>query len=408
MTATHPLRLRAGRSIWQLRRLPAIPSKTLNRSQTCDVAIIGAGISGAMVADALSADGLNVLVIDRRRPLTGSTAASTALLQYEIDTPLCVLIKKLGLERAQRIWRRSRLALAALRERIHHLGIDADVEERSSLYLEGNLLDAGGLRIEAEARRQAGFEISMLPRGQVMERFGIPSRAAILGHGNLTADPRRLAAGFLRAALKRGTRLCCPVEVLNVDAQSDIVRLETSEGHRIDAHHVVFATGFELAKGVPRKGHTISSTWALATRPQPARLWPGLCTIWEASDPYLYLRAGPDGRIICGGEDEDFQDEDRRDALLQSKVATLEVKLNRLLPGIDARHEYAWCGSFGGSRSGTPTIGRVPSMPNCYAVLGYGGNGITFSMLAAQMLRSAIGGIPDPDADLFSFGRKFV
>ena len=34
-------------------------------------------------------------------------------------------------------------------------------------------------------------------------------------------------------------------------------------------------------------------------------------SIWEASDPYLYMRATADGRVICGGEDEEFSDEER-------------------------------------------------------------------------------------------------
>ena len=55
--------------------------------------------------------------------------------------------------------------------------------------------------------------------------------------------------------------------------------------------------------------------------------------IWEASDPYLYLRATHDGRVICGGEDEDFTDEERRDALLPEKAAAIAAKLARLLPG---------------------------------------------------------------------------
>jgi len=46
-------------------------------------------------------------------------------------------------------------------------------------------------------------------------------------------------------------------------------------------------------------------------------------------------------------------------------------------------------------------------MPQCYAAMGYGGNGITFSMMAAQMLRGMITGEGDPDADLVSFGRAF-
>ena len=156
---------------------------------------------------------------------------------------------------------------------------------------------------------------------------------------------------------------------------------------------------------MPSAGHSIASTWAIATRPQPRRIWPSRSFIWEASEPYLYLRVGPEGRIICGGEDEPFADAEQRDALLPGKTATLEAKLRRLLPGVDARADYGWCGSFGASETGTPSIGPIPRMPNCHAVLGFGGNGITFSALAAQMLRNQITGSGDPDSDLFSFRR---
>lgn len=158
---------------------------------------------------------------------------------------------------------------------------------------------------------------------------------------------------------------------------------------------------------MPRKGHSIISTWALATRPQARKIWPEGCFIWEASEPYLYMRPGPDGRIICGGEDEEFADEEKRNALTPQKIATIERKLAALFPYIDAKADYAWTGNFGKSETGTPSIGPVPRMPHCYAVLGYGGNGITFSMLAGQMIRSMICADGDADSDLFSFTRKF-
>ena len=59
------------------------------------------------------------------------------------------------------------------------------------------------------------------------------------------------------------------------------------------------------------------------------------------------------------------------------------------------------------SSTGTPSIGSVPGLAGCYAALGYGGNGITFSMMAAQILRGMIAGNGDPDSDLFSFSRTF-
>ena len=258
--------------------------------------VVGAGISGALIADQLSEAGLDVVIVDRRGPLLGSTPASTALLQYEIDVPLTKLAVRIGRTRAERVWRRSRLALEALRERSRHLGIDADQTNCDSLYLEGNELDADGLRAEAKARREAGFETTFLGARAVETRYGIRRRSALLGYGNLSADPRRLAAGFLRAALGRGARLYAPATLLAVHPGRNGVRAEIESGPTIRAGSVVFATGYELPKGVPRKHHTIASTWALATRPQPRRLWDGCCFIWEAASPYLYPGWAPTAR----------------------------------------------------------------------------------------------------------------
>ena len=63
----------------------------------CDVLIVGAGISGALIADALSHAGMRVCVIDKREAGWGSTAASTALLQYEIDVELQELAELVGM-----------------------------------------------------------------------------------------------------------------------------------------------------------------------------------------------------------------------------------------------------------------------------------------------------------------------
>jgi glycine/D-amino acid oxidase-like deaminating enzyme len=407
MGATHKRDLRSGHSIWQRRPLAGVPEKRLARDTSCDVLVVGAGISGALVAEQLTDARLSVVIIDRRGAVRGSTLASTALLQYEIDTPLGKLAKRIGLARAERIWRRSKLALDTLRERTRRLGITAASAEKSSLYLEGNVLDPAGLRAEARARRRAGFEVRVLSAEDVRRDYGIAGRSGLLGYNNLEANPRRLAMGFLRVALARGARLYAPVEAVAVEPHASGVTVLTDKAATIRARHVVFATGYELAKGVPSKGHSIATTWALATRPQPRGLWAGHGFIWEASDPYLYLRVGPGGRIICGGEDEAFSDAETRDALTGSKIAAIEAKLAKLLPDIDPRADYAWCGNFGGSTTGTPSIGPVPGMKHCYAVLGYGGNGITFSMMAAQIVRAGICGDGDSDADLFSFTRRF-
>ena len=75
-------------------------------------------------------------------------------------------------------------------------------------------------------------------------------------------------------------------------------------------------------------------------------------------------------------------------------------------PELTPRAEFAWTGSFGQSASGLPTIGRVPDWPNCWVALGYGGNGIAYSRIAADIIAGALTGHPDIDADLYDFRRK--
>ena len=75
------------------------------------------------------------------------------------------------------------------------------------------------------------------------------------------------------------------------------------------------------------------------------------------------------------------------------------------MPDVDTKPAFAWAGCFGESSTGLPAIGRIPGAARCFAVMGYGGNGITFSAIAAQLIQREILGLRDPDAELFALPR---
>ena len=389
--------LRSGQPIWLDRPATNVRFDELSDDIVIDVAIVGAGISGALVAETLSEVGYSVAVFDRRKPVAGSTSASTALLLFEIDMPLHRLAHKIGFANAERAWRRSKLAVDALRERTRALHISCELQPNDSLYLAGDVLDAAGLQRELIARRRAGFETQFLDRNELKERFGIDRAAALRCFGNGEANPRKLALGYLRAAAARDAAIYAPVEIVTVEPRSRDVLALTKGGQRIRCKYLVFCTGYEIPDQVPHNGHRIISTWALATPPQRRALWPERCLIWEASDPYLYMRATRDDRIIIGGEDEEFEDEGKRDAKLPAKAKIILRKLKKMFPDVVAEADFSWTGTFGASDTGLPSIGEIPGMDHCYAVLGYGGNGITFSMLAAQLIRNLIAGSGDSE-----------
>nr|WP_314073807.1 FAD-binding oxidoreductase [uncultured Roseococcus sp.] len=395
--------LRTGEPVWMEGVPPSPHFPPLESDLEVDVAVIGGGISGALAADAALQAGKRVAAFDRRGIAVGSSAASTALLQFEIDQPLTSLIRRLGREKAVRAWWRSAAAVDHIAARVADLGLRCGFRERHAVYLPGNVLDIAALKREAAARARFGLRSRFIEAEELRELTGIEREGAIWSGGAAEVDPVALVRGLWRSALRRGAAIHAPCDIVQIEPGRDQVILTTDAGHRIRARHLVLATGYELSKLVKLRGYRITSTWAYATAPQPDRLWRSRCLIWEAADPYLYLRSTADGRVVVGGEDEDFSDEAHRDRLLPRKIAKLRKKLGALLPRLDTAPEFAWAGSFGESSTGLPAIGPVPGAERCFAVVGFGGNGITFSAIAAQMLQRWLLGLDDPDAAIFGF-----
>ena len=393
--------LRTGRSLWADSPGLGVPVRPLKTAISVDVAIIGAGISGAFMAHELSRDH-TVAVLDRRPPLTGSTIASTALLQWEIDLPLTALAEKIGMAKAKRAYLRSRSAVDALKRIVADERIVCGLKDKSSLYLAGDDHGHRALEAEATARAAIGLESRYVGPDGLRAQFGIDRTGAIVSQGSASGDPARLAAGLLRRAQAAGARVYSPVEVVEAASDPDGVTLLTDAGHAVRARTVVFCCGYEFPKGVPTPGAKVISTWALASKPrQRCPAWLKDTLVWEASDPYLYFRMGGDGRLIVGGEDEASPDAHADRAKLKRKCETISAKLTALLPEVAFEVDYSWAGAFGESATGLPSIAPVPDMDHAWAVMGFGGNGITYSVIASQVVSAAIRGGTDADADLY-------
>ena len=251
LVVTKPKDLRSGHSIWEGRS--GVAHRPLTRDVEVDVLLIGAGITGAMIADALDLSGFKVAIADKRGVAKGSTTASTALVQFEIDTPLTKLTRKIGKADAVRAWRRTRLAVDALAARFRELDVP-DVVQRDSLYLAGDMLHGDALTREHEARRAVGLASHYLDRKTLRVRFGLTRQAALLGYGNLTIDHRKATLAFLRAATSHKTKIFAPVEIVDIQTKQAGITATAADGKHIHCRYLVFATGYELSDRVPRRG----------------------------------------------------------------------------------------------------------------------------------------------------------
>ncbi len=370
----------------------------------CDALIVGGGITGSLMAERLTRQGLDVIVIDRELPGKGSTTASTSMLLWEIDRTLGQLTQAYGFERASRAYRASLDAVTGLKSLVRQLGLPCEMRDKNSLYLAAG--DTGKeLLTEHHLRERAGLPGNFLDHPMLLDAFGITRAAAIVSPGAADADPVQLSRGLLRTAVARGARLY-QGEAIAYDAASRAVNVQLNNGCEIEARSVVLATGYVMPAIIRSTAHSVSSSWAIATRPQPHNIWNGGALIWEDSEKYLYARTTVAGRIIIGGEDSDEVIEpEARDRLIPRKEALLTDKLTALWPPADTDIEFRWAGTFDTTRDGLPLIGPVPGANGIYAAYGYGGNGITFSFLAAQLIGDLIAGSSSPLLSDFALDR---
>jgi len=399
--------IRSSEAYWLMRNGIGDAGPALIESIDCDIAIVGAGITAALAADALIATGKRIVVLDSRDVAQGSTSASTALLQYEIDTHLTDLVPMLGAEPAMRAYRACAASFTELEARFPELLPEAGYERRPSLYLASNEKAVDTLLAELKARRNIGLACEWLDAGELRRRFGCHRPGGILSALGAQVDPFRLTRAVFSACRRHGVQLFARTRVTQIEEQGDALVLRTVGGHTVTAAHVAVCAGYESLDFLTSGFADVHNTFALVTDPvtQPERI-ATLPLIWESARPYFYMRGTADGRLLAGGADVPFKNAAARDALLPRQIRRLQGQYEELfeveLPPI----AYAWAGSFGETRDGLPLIGRVPGMnPRLQFALCYGGNGITYSVHAGDIIRAGIEGRVHALDDVFGFGR---
>lgn len=371
--------------------------------------MLGAGITGAMVAYELTRQGKRVGVVDRRPAGSGSTPASTALVQYELDTPLVKLAEMHGWERATVAYAAARDALRQLEEICGGLGADVGLVRRESLHLAVRASDAERFRKEIAARRAVGIAVSLLGARALRLRYGLARRCAIRSEEALEVNPLKLTYELLKAARREGAvvlpRTAVDLSGLNLAARP--FRMALGARVEVVAQRLVLATGYETPEQFAEVAQLteLRTTFAIATEPVGRAPWKDHVLLWDAGDPYFYARTTRDGRVLAGGEDERFMSPRERDAMLGAKSGILMRRLHELVEGRRFRVAYRWGGTFAQTKDGLPYIGEHRRWPGVLFALGYGGNGITFSVVAAKIIAGEVVGMRHHSAGLFGFDR---
>lgn len=400
------MRLRTFESFWLLKNGLLYSYPSLRKNIQTEITVIGGGITGALVSHALLQKGYAVTLIDKRDIGQGSTAATTSMLQYEIDVPLYRLSEMIGEEDAALCYSAGRDAITTLEKTIQLSGIDCGFEKKESLYIAHDSKAAHWLMQEYEIRNKYSLGVTWLTADAVKEQYGMHCCGAILSDMAASVDAYKLAHELICLNTQKGLQVFDQTDIEKFDCEKEQPQILTKDGYTITCNKIIFYSGFETTHLLKEKIADLFYTYACVSE-RNIIVNPRLknTLVWNTEQPYIYMRTTDDGRLLIGGEDASTQFSFFQERTKEKKSRKLMEKLQTILPGIEFIEDFNWGGIFGTTKDGLPYIGQSPEYSNALFVLGFGGNGITFSVQAMDMIPELLKGEESKLSYCYRFGR---
>lgn len=399
--------LKSNEPFWLLKNglLASYPS--LKSNESCDVLIVGGGITGSLIAHQMIEDGYDTILIDKREICNGSTSATTSMLQYEIDVPLYELIEQIGEKGAVLSYNACSDAIDIIEKLAKLIRSDAGFKRKKSLYYASKKKDVAWLKKEFEARKNAGFEVKWLSEDQILGQFGFENTyGGILSKQGASIDAFQFAHELFQHNVKKGLKIFDKTEMVEVEEHKGFNLVTVDSGYQIKAKKIIYCIGYESKNLLKENFVTLKSTYAVVSEIDKSKFKNITSTlVWNTDDPYLYMRTTDDGRLLMGGEDEDFYNAEKRDAILNIKEKKIIKALKKIKPDYHFYPDFVWAGTFGETKDGLPYISEHKKFKNSYFVLGFGGNGITFSVTGMEMASLFMKNKKHPLSRYFKFGR---
>ena len=366
-------------SLWQ--KSVEIPRRDrLDHDLTVDAVVIGAGMAGVLIADALRQRGVRTAVLEARRIGSGQTGRTTAKITSQHGLIYHGLIERFGREKAKQYADAHQQAIGRYAAMIRERNIDCGYREAPAyLY---SCVDAAPLKEEAESAASLGIDAQFVTDTELP----FPNAGAVRFRGQAVFHPLR----FLQAASK-GLEIYEETPVLSVDGHT----LHTPHG-TVQAGRVIFACHYPFVN-VPglyfmRMHQERSYVLALDHPWQPEG-------VYYSADPAGLSFRTAEGCLLLSGENHRTGENSQG-----GRYAALRRQAEALFPG--SREVARWSAQDCMTLDGLPYIGRfAPSAPDWYVATGFCKWGMTTAMAAATLIADTITAQPPAWADVFSPSR---
>lgn len=347
---------------------------------TFDLIVIGAGIVGAACADAASAEGMRVAIIEPGPIGGGATAAAMGHLVAMDDDPAELALARYSL----RLWE----AFADLKE--------AEFSRCGTLWVARNDDELAAAAQRIARLGAAGIDARLLDAATLyaLEPALVPGLAGgMLVPREAVVYPPRVASHLVQRAQSRGARLYAGRRAQTLQRRGVLLDDDT----RLSGP-VLVATGCALPALLPmlpmraRKGHlVITDRYPGFIRHQLLELGYADSAHGDADSSVAFnVQPRPTGQILIGSSRE-FRASDA--AVSPSMVQRMLERSFDFVPGLQNLQALRiWTGFRPTTPDGRPYLGAVPDAVDQWVAAGHEGLGVTTALGSAKLLIDLIHG----------------
>jgi glycine/D-amino acid oxidase-like deaminating enzyme/nitrite reductase/ring-hydroxylating ferredoxin subunit len=361
-----------------------------------DVVIVGGGITGISTGLLLQKSGLNCLILEAHNIGFGTTGGTTAHINTLLDTPYTTISKNFGNDNAKMVAQATREAINLIKRNIQDYKIDCEFEDASAFLFSQDDKQSSELNDIADASEKATLKLEPVFSIPVP----IPFQKAIRVEEQAKFHPLKYVYGLAKQFEAFGGTIVQYCRVTHADEDDDMIQINAESGS-FKALKLIYATHIPPTINLLHLRCSPWRSYAMAVKLKSGDYPEGL--IYDMYDPYHYYRTQVvDGEkyLIAGGEDHKTGHEPNTEKCFRQ----LESHVRRYFDVSEI--SYQWSSQYFEPTDGLPYIGHLPGhSSNVYVATGFGGNGMTYSSVAAIVLSELITKNESIYGDLFSPSR---
>ena len=223
-------------SLWLQTAYKKKPFPPLDKDVTCDVCIIGGGLSGIANAYFLAKEGIDVILLEKDTLLSGATGNSTGKLTVQHDLVYADLIKQFGHDHAKLYYDVNRKAMDFGRS----FAEGDELRSADSVLFSQSRYGTEQLKAEKQA-----YDVLGIP-GQLGRSSELPLKtdATLTILNETQIHPVRFGQHLAELAVKAGARIFEQTDVQLMDLKKRL--LYTANKHEIQFRNLILCTHYPI------------------------------------------------------------------------------------------------------------------------------------------------------------------